>query len=196
MAAMPDSRPPIKSATVLRHVGDAGLTPWPQTVGMHTSHRFRFGVVAALARTGEEWLSKAQRVEALGFATLVMPDGLKYSLAPLPALTAAAAATRTLRVGTYVIANDYRNPVLLAKDVATIDLLSGGRFELGLGAGRPAAEEDNRMLGVPFDSGSVRLARLAESLTIIKTLFAGETATAPGTHHAVAHAQISPQPVQ
>ena len=141
-------------------------------------------------------MSKARRVESLGFATLVMPDGLKYSLAPLPALAAAATATRTLRVGTYVIANDYRNPVLLAKEAATIDLLSGGRFELGIGAGRPSAEEDNRMLGVPFESGGVRLARLAESLLILKALLAGQTASAPGPHYAVANAEISPLPVQ
>jgi probable F420-dependent oxidoreductase len=149
-----------------------------------------------MARTGDEWLSKARRVESLGYATLVMPDGLKYSLAPLPALAAAATATRTLRVGTYVLANDFRNPVLLAKEVATLDLLSGGRFELGIGAGRPGSETDNRMLGVAFDSGGVRLARLAESLGLLKQLLAGQPATAPGPHYAVADAEISPQPVQ
>src|SRR5690242_19153097 len=98
-------------------------------------HRpFRFGVVAAQARSGEEWAELARRVEALGYTTLVMPDTIAHSLAPLVALTAAAAATRSLRVGTYVIANDYRPPVLLAKEAATLDLLSGGRFELGLAA--------------------------------------------------------------
>src|ERR1700682_3661006 len=107
-----------------------------------------------------------------------MPDGLQYSLAPLPALTAAAMVTRTFGVGTYVIANDYRNPVLLAKEAATIDVLSGGRFELGIGAGRPSAADDNRMLGIPFDPGNVRLARLAESLTVLKTLLGGQRATA------------------
>ena len=101
--------------------------------------KFRFGVVAAQARSGEEWAEKARRIESMGYATVLMPDGLKYTLAPIPALTSAAMATRKLRVGTYVIANDFRNPVLLAKEVATVDLLSGGRFELGLGVGRPAA---------------------------------------------------------
>src|SRR5580765_971526 len=113
---------------------------------------FRFGVVAAAARSGDEWIARARRVESLGYATLVMPDNLQYTLAPLPAL--AAAATRTLRLGTYVLPNDFRHPVLLAKDVATLDLLSGGRFELGLGAGRPDAARDNKMLGLPFDSGA------------------------------------------
>jgi probable F420-dependent oxidoreductase len=157
---------------------------------------FRFGVVAALARSGEEWAEKARRVESMGYATLLMPDGLRYTLAPLPALTAAAMATRTLRLGTYVIANDYRNPVFLAKEAATVDVLSGGRFELGIGVGRPDAAEDNRMLGIPFDSGAVRVARLAESLALLKALLSGQTATAIGPHYAAADAQISPRPVQ
>jgi probable F420-dependent oxidoreductase len=157
---------------------------------------FRFGVVAAMARSGEEWAEKARRIESMGYATLLMPDGLRYTLAPLPALTAAAMATRTLRLGTYVIANDYRNPVFLAKEAATVDVLSDGRFELGIGVGRPDAAEDNRMLGIPFDSGAVRVARLAESLALLKALLAGQTATASGPHYAAADAQISPRPVQ
>jgi probable F420-dependent oxidoreductase len=157
---------------------------------------FRFGVVAAQARSGEEWADKARRVESMGYATLLTPDGLQYTLAPLPALMAAAMATRTLRVGTYVIANDFRNPVLLAKEAATLDVLSSGRFELGIGVGRPAAAEDNRMLGIPFDSGAVRVARLAESLALIKALLSGQTVTATGPHYSAANAQVSPRPLQ
>jgi len=153
-------------------------------------------VVAAQARSGEEWAQKARHVESMGYATLLMPDGLQHSLAPLPALTAAAMATRTLRVGTYVIANDYRNPVMLAKEAATVDVLSGGRFELGIGAGRAAAAEDNRMFGVPFDSGAVRVARLAEALALLKALLSGQTVTATGPHYGADNAQISPRPVQ
>jgi probable F420-dependent oxidoreductase len=161
-----------------------------------TVHPFRFGVVAATARSGEEWANKARRIEELGYETLVVPDGLRYTLAPLPALSVAAAVTRALRIGTYVIANDMRNPVLLAKEAATLDVLSGGRFELGIGAGRPAAEEDSRMLGIAFEAGGIRVARLAESLAIIKSLLAGELASATGPHYQVANAQISPPPVQ
>ena len=170
--------------------------PQGELTGAAAIRPFRFGVVAAMARSGEEWAEKARRIESMGYATLLMPDGLRYSLAPLPALTAAAMATRTLRVGTYVIANDYRNPVFLAKEAATVDLLSGGRFELGIGVGRPDAAEDNRMLGIPFDSGAVRVARLAESLALLKSLLSGQTATATGPHYAGADAQISPRPVQ
>lgn len=157
---------------------------------------FRFGVVAAQARSGEEWAETARRVEALGYTTLVIPDTIAYSLAPLVALTAAATATRSLRVGTYVIANDYRHPVLLAKEAATLDLLSGGRFELGLGAGRPSAAGDNQMLGLPFDPGGVRVARLAEALALVKRLLAGETVSAQSTYYTVADARIAPGPVQ
>ena len=158
---------------------------------------FRFGVVSAAARSADEWLTRARRIEALGFDTLVMPDNLQYTLAPLQALAAAATATSTLRLGTYVLANDLRNPVLLAKDVATLDLLSGGRFELGLGAGRPDAAAENRMLGLPFDSGAVRVARLGESITLLKALLSGERPPAGGDYYAAAaEADISPRPVQ
>lgn len=157
---------------------------------------FRFGVVAARANSGDEWAEKARRVESLGYATLVIPDNIEHTLAPMPALAVAAAATRTLRVGTYVVANDYRNPVMLAKEAASLDVLSGGRLELGMGAGRPNAEADNRMLGIPFDSGGVRLARLAESLAIVKPLLAGERVSAAGTHYTVTDAHISPGPIQ
>ena len=157
---------------------------------------FRFGVVAASARSADEWIHKARTVESLGFSTLVIPDNLKYTLAPLPALAVAVAATTSLRVGTYVLANDFRNPVMLAKDVATLDLLSGGRFELGIGAGRPAAAAENRMLGQPFDAGAVRVERLGESLGMLKALLAGQRVASGGRFYPVADAEISPLPVQ
>jgi len=118
---------------------------------MTTTRPFRFGVVAAAARSADEWADKARRIEALGYATLGVPDGLRFTFAPLPAVAMAAAATRTLRVGPYVLANDYRNPVLLAKEVGTLDFLSGGRFELGIGAGRPAGTRVRRKKGRNID---------------------------------------------
>jgi probable F420-dependent oxidoreductase len=161
-----------------------------------STRRFRFGVVAAQAGSGQEWQDKARRIESLGFATLVLPDTLQYTLSPFPALAAAAAATRTLRVGTYVLANDYRHPVMLAKEAATLDFLSGGRLELGIGAGRPASAADNAMLGLPFDSGSVRVSRLAEAISIVKRLLAGETVDFKGTYYTTSKASIAPAPVQ
>jgi probable F420-dependent oxidoreductase len=159
-------------------------------------HTFRFGVVAAQAKSGNEWAEKARHIEGLGYSTMIIPDNLEYTLAPFPALAVAAAATQTLRVGTYVIANDYRHPVLLAKEAASLDLLSGGRFELGIGAGRPSAAADNAMLGLPFDAGSVRVARLAEALSIVRPLLAGQRVDLAGTFYTATNAGISPLPLQ
>jgi probable F420-dependent oxidoreductase len=159
-------------------------------------HPFRFGVVAAFGRSGDEWATKARRIESLGYSSASMPDGVSFPLAPLPALAMAAAATRSLHVGTYVLANDLRHPVMLAKDVATLHMLSGGRFELGIGAGRPGADDDLRMLGLHFESGAVRVSRLAESVTLLKRLLAGETVTTSGGHYNVHGANIGQAPNQ
>jgi probable F420-dependent oxidoreductase len=163
---------------------------------MSRERPFRFGVVTAQAPSGEAWLERARRIESLGYATLAMPDGVRYTLAPFPALAAAAAATRSLHVGTYVLANDFRHPVMLAKEAATLALLADGRFELGIGAGRPGAEEDNRMLGQSFDAGSVRVARLAEAMGLIKPLLAGEPASSSGPYYSVQNAEILPRPAE
>jgi probable F420-dependent oxidoreductase len=161
-----------------------------------TTRSFRFGVVAAQERSGEAWLDKARRIESLGFDTLVMPDTLQYTLSPFPALAAAAAVTRSLRLGTYVLANDLRHPVMVAKEAATLDFIAGGRFELGIGAGRPMAASDNAMLGLPFDAGSVRVDRLAEALRIIKPLLSGQSVDFAGTYYTSTKASVSPAPVQ
>ena len=89
---------------------------------------FRFGVVGISARSRQGWVAKARRAEALGYSTFLVWDHLNDQLAPLVALLAAADATTSLRIATSVLANDYRHPVLLAKEAATLDLLSGGRF--------------------------------------------------------------------
>lgn len=95
-----------------------------------------------------------------------------------------------------LLANDICNPVLVAREAATIDVISGGRFELGLGAGRPGAAHDNQMLGMPFDSGTVRVERLAESLSIITRLLGGETVDVSSAYYTLADAQAFPKPVQ
>lgn len=163
---------------------------------MSTQHPFRFGLVAHQASSAADWTAKARRVEALGFSTFLVVDTVGATPAPMPALAVAAGATRTLRVGTLVLGNDFRNPVLLARECATLDLLSDGRFELGLGAGRATAEDDYRKLGISFDLGGVRLERLAESLGIVKALLTGERVTASGRHYAVAEADVFPRPLQ
>ena len=97
--------------------------------------RFRFGLQVSNATGGDDWAALARKIEDLGFSTLFMPDHFNDQLAPVPALMAAADATTDLRVGALVFDNDYKHPVVLAKEMATIDILSGGRLELGLGAG-------------------------------------------------------------
>lgn len=138
---------------------------------------FRFGVSGG-RQTRQEWLDLARKADDLGYSTLLLPDHFGQQLAPLPALLAAAAATPRLRVGTIVLDNDFRHPAVLAKEAATIDLLTDGRFELGIGAGWMAA--DYQRSGLPFDPPAVRVARLAEAVTIIKAYFAAE---GPVTFH-------------
>jgi probable F420-dependent oxidoreductase len=157
---------------------------------------FRFGVVAGQATSGRDWVEQARRLEGQGFATLVVPDGLQHVVAPFPALAAAAAATHTLRIGTYVLANDYRHPVMVAKEAATLDLMSGGRLELGIGAGRPSSAADLAMMGRSLDSGRARVDRLADALHILKPLLVGETVDAHKGAYVVDGASIWPLPVQ
>ncbi|HEY2596711.1 MAG TPA: LLM class flavin-dependent oxidoreductase, partial [Chloroflexota bacterium] len=145
---------------------------------------FRFGVVAAQARTAAEWRNTAARLEATGFSSMLLPDTHGPILAPFSALATAAAVTTTLHVGNWVLANDFRNPVLVAREAATLAFLSEGRFELGFGAGRHDLDYASMGLGeVP--SGGVRLSRLAESLEIIRRLLAGETLTFQGEHYSL-----------
>ena len=121
-------------------------------------HPFRFGVVAARAASGAEWLSIARRIEALGYSTLLMPDRPGRVLAPLSALAAAATATTSLRVGTFVLANGLRNAAVLASECATLDFLSNGRFELGLGTG--VSEEDFQRASIEYGRPGERIERL------------------------------------
>src|SRR4051794_490999 len=142
-------------------------------------HHFRFGVVAAQAPSADAWLDRARRLESMGYASLLVPDGLRHVLEPFAGLAAVAGATRGLRLGTYVLATDLHNPVRIAKQTASLDFLFGGRFELGLGAGRPDAAGDAELLGVPFVSAAERVERLATALEQIRSLL-GDGQVGPG----------------
>lgn len=136
-----------------------------------TRRPFRFGVVAAGAADAAAWVSLARRAEELGYATLGMPDNVSAGLpAPLPALTAAAVATRSLRVNAFVHNCGVRQPRQLVWEAATVDYLSGGRFVFGVGAGRPGAESDGELLGVPYGSVGQRMRQLREVIDAYKTL--------------------------
>jgi len=155
---------------------------------------FRFGVQLATAPSAQEWAALARRAEELGYDSVLMPDHFGEQLAPMPALMAAADATTELKVGALVFANDFKHPVVLAKEVATLDVLSGGRVELGIGAGW--MNTDYEQSGIPHDPAGVRIDRLAESLEICKAIFAGGTVDFAGEHYRVSGYQGFPRPVQ
>ncbi len=155
---------------------------------------FRFGVNVGRAPSRAAWAEKARKLEDLGYAVLTVPDHLTDLLAPLPVLVSAAEATTRLRVGTNVLNNDLRHPVLVAREAATVDLLTEGRFQLGLGAGHMQSEYAQAGLG--FDAAGTRVVRLAEAVTIIKGLFTGAPVTFAGQHYHVTGHQLHPLPIQ
>jgi probable F420-dependent oxidoreductase len=161
---------------------------------MPTQRPFRFGVVSHGAASRDEWYSQARKAEHLGYATFLVNDHLASTFAPVPAIIAAAEATTTLRVGSYVFANDFRHPVMLAKEAATIDVLSNGRFEFGIGSGW--AQADYTQSGIPLDSAGVRVSRVAEAVRIIKGAFADARFNFTGTHYQVQDLQGSSKPLQ
>ena len=163
------------------------------------THRFRFGLLGENVRSATALMETARRAESAGFATFLLRDHFieepfGHQLAPLTALATVAAATERLRVGSLVLCNDYRHPVLLAKEVATLDLLSRGRFELGLGAGfsRPEYEA----AGLPFDPPGVRVDRLAEALQVFKGLLGAAPFTFAGRFYTVSKLDAFPTPAQ
>jgi probable F420-dependent oxidoreductase len=157
--------------------------------------RFRFGIAASKSRSRNEFTELARKAEDLGYSTLFVPDHfVAHDLAPTVALTHAAAVTETLRIGPFVLGNDYRHPVVCARDMATLDLLSDGRLELGVGAGWMTV--DYEKAGLQLDRPGVRIARLQEAITIMKGLFAPGEFTFHGEHYHVTALDGMPKPVQ
>jgi probable F420-dependent oxidoreductase len=161
---------------------------------MAHARRFRFGVTAHQAGSGAEWKALSRKVEDLGFSTLFVCDHLGDQLAPVPALAAAAEATTDLRVGVLVACNDFRHPVIQAKEVATLDVLSGGRAEWGVGAGWLAPEYE--AAGLAFDPGPVRVDRMQEAVAVMKALLRDGVVTHEGRHYRVTNLDGRPKPVQ
>lgn len=134
------------------------------------------------------------RAESAGYDVLLMPDHFGRQLSPFPALAVAAAATTTLRVGTLVACNDFRHPLVLAKEAATLDLLSDGRLELGIGAGWHAG--DYTETGMRFDDPGVRVARLKEAIELVRRAWTGETFSFEGANYSARGYRGGPLPVQ
>src|SRR5258708_4335822 len=161
---------------------------------MH-DRRFRFGVACSKGRSRQEFTELARKTESLGYSTLFVPDHfIEHDLAPTVALAHAAAVTDELRVGTFVLGNDYKHPVVCAREMASLDLLSDGRLELGIGAGWMTA--DYEKAGIPLDRPGVRIARLAEAITIMKGLFCRGPYTFHGEQYGVTELGGMPKPVQ
>lgn len=155
---------------------------------------FRFGVQLASAPDMRIWRDRAKAAEDLGYATLWMPDHFDHQWGPLVGLTAAALVTTTIRIGSLVFDNDYRHPAVLAKEMATLDIVSEGRVELGMGAGWMKSDYDE--LGMAYDPPATRVDRLEEGVQVVKTLWAEGKADYEGTHYQLRQANSRPRPVQ
>jgi len=163
------------------------------------AHPRRFRFAAQLSRapdgTARSWAEQARKAEDLGYSTLLVPDHFGDQLAPVPALMAAADATEQLRIGSLVFDNDYRHPLVLAKEAATLDLLSDGRLELGLGAGW--MRTDYEQSGIAYDPPGVRVDRFAEGVEVIAGLLSSDGPYSfAGKHYTVREHTLLPRPVQ
>ena len=164
------------------------------TIAQPTIRPFRFGIQASKAGSKKEWVDLAKTAEDHGFSSFTMPDHFTDQLAPVPALMSAADATKNLRIGALVWDNDYKHPVVLAKELATLDLLSDGRLEIGIGAGWMAT--DYEQSGIVYDKPGVRIDRFLEGLEIIKRAMSGEKFSFTGAHYKITDYVSAPLPVQ
>jgi probable F420-dependent oxidoreductase len=159
------------------------------------NRRFRFAVIATKAESASHFRNDARKWEDLGYSALFVSDHLMgFPLAPISAMAMIAEATDRLRFGSLVLATDFRHPALLGREAATLDLLSEGRLELGMGAGWMTADYEKS--GIPLDPASVRIDRLTESLAVIRGLFADGPVTFIGRHYQIRDLEGTPKPVQ
>jgi probable F420-dependent oxidoreductase len=155
---------------------------------------FRFGVQDRNASDGTSWAAKARRYEDIGFSVLTLADHFDDQLAPIAAMTAAACATTTLRVGCLVFDNDYRHPLVFAKEMATLDVISGGRVEIGMGAGWMGS--DYAEAGIPYDPPGTRVSRFIEGVRVVKALLSEDEVHFRGEHYTITGHRALPKPVQ
>src|SRR5581483_3145645 len=160
-----------------------------------STRKFRFAVsVRGRGETLAQLKDFARKAEDLGYDVLMLPDHLYQQMSPLYSLVAAAQVTSRLRFATLTLANDFRHPVMTAKEAATVDVMTEGRFELGIGTG--SSDDDNRMAGLPIDPPGVRVERMIETLHILKQFFAGEKFSYEGKHYRITDLPGYPRPVQ
>ncbi len=152
---------------------------------------FRFGVQLNAASSGRDWIQLTRRAEELGFSTFMVPDHFDSQLSPISALAYAAATTNMINLGTLVMSNDYRHPLVLAREAATLASLSGGRLELGIGAGW--MKSDYEQSGLLFDPPGRRISRLVESIEVMKALWDGGPVDYQGEFYSLAAATSYPE---
>jgi len=160
-------------------------------------HPFRFSTaMPRLTQSVSAWQAELRRIEDLGYWSVAVSDHFTrgWVMEPIVAMTAAAAATSTLRILPLVLGNDYRHPALLHKAMATLDVLSGGRVEIGIGAGW--METDYAAANIPLDPPGVRVSRLAESVDVIKGLFGLDSLSYSGKYYQISDLDGLPKPVQ
>ena len=157
-------------------------------------HPFRFGVQFSKSASGADYRDSVIRIEDLGYSTVFCPDHFDDQWAPTVALTVAAEATTDLRVATLVYDVDYRHPVVLAKEIATLDLVSGGRVEFGIGAGWMS--NDYHTAGISFDKAGTRIDRMIEAIDVIRGLWSGTPVDFRGEHYVVRDITGTPNPHQ
>ncbi len=158
------------------------------------ARKFRFAVQEHGTGSAADWRDRARTAEALGYSALYLPDHFTDQHGPIAALMSAADATTTLRIGSLVFDNDYRHPVVLAKEAASIDVLSDGRIDFGLGAGWQKSDYDRS--GIAYDSAGVRIERMEEALKIVKGLWSGRSFSFTGKHYSVTDLEGTPVPLQ
>src|SRR5580700_10161213 len=164
---------------------------------MAHDHKFRFAAQLSTAPDGtaSSWAAQARKAEDLGYSALLMPDHFGDQLAPVPALAAVAAATSTLRMGSLVFCNDYRHPFVLAKEAATLDVLSDGRLEMSLGAGWMRADYD--AAGLTYDPPVLRVDRFEEAVKVVQGLLRTDGPfNFHGEFYEVLGHTLTPRPVQ
>ncbi len=155
------------------------------------THPFRFGVQLS-SLPPADWQARVQRIEAWGYDTVFWPDHFGPQWEPITALAAVAAATTRLKVGSLVYGIDYRHPIVLAKAAATLQLLSGGRHEFGLGAGWMTS--DYREAGIDHDRAGLRIERLEEAIRIVRSTWGEDATDFAGTHYRIEKAQAAVLP--
>jgi probable F420-dependent oxidoreductase len=155
---------------------------------------FRFLASATEPVSAREFADRVRRAEATGFDTIVFPDHIVPQLAPVPAMAMVAALSDRLRIAPFVINNDLRHPALLGHDLATVDLLSGGRLDVAIGAGWNKPEYD--AIGLTYDSPPTRVGRLAEAVTVLKGYFGDKPFSFAGEHYTISELDGYPKPVQ